>query len=89
MVPVVVLLVALLVSLAPHVLFCGPDCSVCPWAAARPLAVSAASLARRVASLSGQALPPPTGTAAGPFRACLPSRPTKPAAYADRLLRYG
>ena len=63
-VPVVVLLVAPLVSLAPHVLSCGPGCSVCPWAAARPLAVSAASFARRVASLSGQAPPPPTGTAA-------------------------
>ena len=32
---------------------------------------------------------PSIGTAARPFRACLPSRPTKPAAYADRLLRYG
>ena len=26
---------------------------------------------------------------ARPFRSCLPSRPAKPAAYADRLLRYG
>ena len=41
-----------------------PGCSVCPWAAARPLAVRAASFARRVASKPGQALPPPTGTAA-------------------------
>lgn len=32
---------------------------------------------------------PSTGTEVGPFRACLPSRPAKPAAYADRLLRYG
>ncbi|ERH30461.1 hypothetical protein HMPREF1980_00786, partial [Actinomyces sp. oral taxon 172 str. F0311] len=48
--PVVVLLVTPLVSLAPHVVFCGPGCSVCPWAAARPLAVSAASFARRVGS---------------------------------------
>ena len=37
-----------------------------PWAAARPRAVRAASFARRVGSLSGQAPPPPTGTAAGP-----------------------
>ena len=37
-----------------------------PWAAARPLAVRAASCARRVVSKPGQALPPPTGTAAGP-----------------------
>ena len=41
--PVVVLLVAPLVSLAPHVLSCGPGCSVCPWVAARPRAVCAAS----------------------------------------------
>ena len=40
---------------------------MCPWAAARPLTVRAASLkARRVDSLSGQAPPPPTGTAARP-----------------------
>ena len=37
-----------------------------PWAAARPRAVRAASFARRVDSLSGQAPPPPTGTAAWP-----------------------
>ena len=43
-----------------------PVCLVCPWAAARPLAVRAASFARRVVSKPGQALPPPTGTAAGP-----------------------
>ena len=42
-----------------------------PWAAARPRAVRAASFARRVDSLSGQALPPPTGTAARPPRARL------------------
>ena len=59
-VPVVVLLVA------PHVLSCGPGCWLCPWAAARPRAVRAASCARRVGSKPGQALPPPTGTAAGP-----------------------
>ena len=41
-------------------------CLVCPWAAARPRAVRAASFARRVGSLSGQALPPPTGIAAWP-----------------------
>ena len=39
---------------------------MCPWAAARPLAVRAASFARRVGSKPGQAPPPPTGTAAGP-----------------------
>ena len=37
-----------------------------PWAAARPLAVRAASFARRVALKPGQAPPPPTGTAARP-----------------------
>ena len=59
-------LVAPLVFRAPRVLSCGPGCFVCPWAAARPLAVRAASFARRVGSLSGQAPPPPTGTAADP-----------------------
>ena len=44
----------------------GPGRCVCRWAAARPRAVRAASFARRVASKPGQALPPPTGTAAGP-----------------------
>ena len=44
----------------------GPGCLVCPWAAARPRAVRAASFARRVVSKPGQALPPPTGTAAWP-----------------------
>ena len=39
---------------------------VCPWAAARPRAVRAASFARRVVSKPGQALPPPTGPAAWP-----------------------
>ena len=43
-----------------------PVCLVCPWAAARPLAVRAASFARRVVSKPGQAPPPPTGTAARP-----------------------
>ena len=47
-----------------------PGCSVCPWAAARPRAVRAASFARRVGSKPGQAPPPPTGTAAWP---CGPS----------------
>ena len=41
-----------------------PVCLVCPWAAARPLAVRAASFARRVVSKPGRALPPPTGPAA-------------------------
>ncbi len=44
----------------------GPGCFVCPWAAARPRAVRAASFARRVVSKPGQAPPPPTGTAARP-----------------------
>ena len=48
----------------------GPGCLVCPWAAARPRAVRAASFARRVVSKPGQAPPPPTGTAAWP---CGPS----------------
>ena len=48
-----------------RVLLRGPGCFVCPWAAARPRAVRAASFARRVASKPGQAPPPPTGTAAG------------------------
>ena len=39
---------------------------MCPWAAACPLAVRAASSARRVVSKPGQAPPPPTGTAARP-----------------------
>ena len=43
-----------------------PGCLVCPWVAARPLAVRAASFARRVGSLSGQALTPPAGIAAWP-----------------------
>ena len=57
-----------LVFWAPHVLSPGPGCFVCPWAAARPLAVRAASFARRVVSKPGQAPPPPTGTAARPCR---------------------
>ena len=44
----------------------GPGRCVCRWAAARPLAVRAASFARRVGSKPGQAPPPPTGTAADP-----------------------
>ena len=44
----------------------GPGCSMCPWAAARPRAVRAASFARRVVSKPGQAPPPPTGAAAWP-----------------------
>ena len=38
-------------------LFGGPGCLTRPWAAARPRAVRAASFARRVDSLSGQAPP--------------------------------
>ena len=62
----VLLLVAPLVLRVPSGLAVGPGCLVCPWAAARPLAVRAASFARRVDSLSGQAPPPPTGAAAWP-----------------------
>ena len=61
----VMLLVAPPVFWAPRGLF-GPGCWLCPWAAARPLAVRAASFARRVVSKPGQAPPPPTGTAAWP-----------------------
>ena len=59
------LLVAPPVFRAPRGLL-GPGCWLCPWAAARPRAVRAASFARRVASKPGQAPPPPTGTAARP-----------------------
>ena len=59
-------LVGPLVFRAPHVLSCGLGCFMCPWAAARPRVVRAASFARRVVSKPGQAPPPPTGTAAGP-----------------------
>ena len=53
----VLLLVVPLVFRAPRGLSRGPGCLVRPWAAARPLAVRAASFARRVASKPGQALP--------------------------------
>ena len=59
-----VLLVALLVFPGAGCLTFGQGRCICPWAAARPLAVRAASFARRVGSLSGQALPSPTDTAA-------------------------
>ena len=62
-----------LVLRAPEGPAVGPGCSVCPWAAARPRAVRAASFARRVVSKPGQAPPPPTGTAARP---CVPSGPS-------------
>ena len=48
------LLVAPRVFRATRGLF-GPGCLVCPWAAARPRAVRAASFARRVVSKPGQA----------------------------------
>ena len=65
------LLAAPWVFRAPRVLceaglLAGPGRCVCRWAAARPLAVRAASFARRVGSKPGQAPPPPTGTAADP-----------------------
>ena len=55
---------------------------MCPWAAARPRAVRAASFARRVVSKPGQAPPPPTGAAARPChrpRAPQPGPPVPPA----------
>ena len=58
----------------PEGLAVGPGCLVCPWAAARPRVVRAASFARRVASKPGQALPPPTGTAAWPSTPVGPCR---------------
>ena len=65
-----------------------PVCLVCPWAAARPLAVRAASFARRVVSKPGQALPPPTGTAglavASDRAALIPFRPGPAAAHGHR-----
>ena len=64
------LFVAPLVFRAPEGPAVGPGCLVCPWAAARPRAVRAASFARRVGSKPGQAPPPPTGTAARPRRPC-------------------
>ena len=53
---------------------------VCPWAAARPRAVRAASFARRVVSKPGQALPPPTGPAAWHRNPLVLSAPSIPAA---------
>ena len=50
----VMLLVAPPVFRAPRGLL-GPGCWLCPWAAARPRAVRAASFARRVGSKPGQA----------------------------------
>ena len=63
----------------------GPGCLVCPWAAARPRAVRAASFARRVVSKPGQALPPPTGTAAWPAGDTTPIRPARPLACLQSL----
>ena len=62
----------------------GPGRCVCRWAAARPLAVSAASFARCVASLSGQAPPPFTGTAAWPRRCPRAPLPGPAAAHRHR-----
>ena len=61
-----VLLVVLLVFGCRLVCLARPGCLVCPWPAARPRAVRAASFARRVAAKPSQAPPPPTGTAARP-----------------------
>ena len=66
-------LVAPLVFRAPSDPAVGPGCLVRPWAAARPLAVRAASFARRVVSKPGQAPQaprrPPIGRGLG--RVCL------------------
>ena len=76
-----------------------PDRSPAAARPARPLAVRAASFARRVGSKPGQAPPPPTGTAAGPSGAlhtsgalsltccwllCLEARPGPAAAHRHR-----
>ena len=61
-----VLLVASLVFRAPSGPAVGPGCLMCPWAAARPLAVRAASFARRVGSKPGQASPRPRAPQPGP-----------------------
>ena len=66
--PPTVLLAAPLAFQAPSRLTVGPGYLACRRAAARPLAVRAASFARRVVSKPGQALPPPTGTATRPLR---------------------
>ena len=62
----------------------GPGYFVCPWAAARPLTVRAASFARRVGSKPGQAPPPPTGTAARPCCRRPAPRPGPAAAHGHR-----
>ena len=58
--------VAPLVFRAPSDPAVGPGCWLCPWAAARPRAVRAASFARRVVSKPGQDPPPLTGAVARP-----------------------
>ena len=63
-----VLLAAPLAFRALSRLTVGPGCLACRRAAARPLAVRAASFARRVVSKPGQAPPPPTGTTTRPLR---------------------
>ena len=65
---------------APEGCLAGPGCLMHRWAAARPLTVRAASFARRVDSLSGQALPPPTGAAAWPRHRPPAPRPSPAAA---------
>ena len=72
------LFVAPLVFRAPEGPAVGPGCLVCPWAAARPRAVRAASFARRVASKPGQAPPPPTGPAAAHGPRSLAPQPSGP-----------
>ena len=71
------LLAAPWVFRAPRVLceaglLAGPGRCVCRWVAARPLAVRAASFARRVASKPGQALPPPRAPQPGPVPRSVP-----------------
>ena len=58
---------ASLVFRAPHVLSRGPGCSMCPWAAARPRDRHTRAFGSEWSiSRPALALPPPTGTAAGP-----------------------
>ena len=55
-----------------------------PWAVARPLAVRAASFARRVVSKPGQAPPPPAGTAAAPNQRLRAPQPRLTSAHGHR-----
>ena len=63
----------------------GPGCLVCPWAAARPRdRHTRACGSERSISKPGQALPPPTGTAARPCRCPRAPQPGPAAAHGHR-----